>query len=62
MTNLKCSGIGKDSCTGSVTYIDERGFIYCTIHGAMRSMYRRSRKLKPNELKLLQSGKPIERY
>ena len=62
MSDLKCSGIGKDSCTGNVTYIDEKGFIYCTIHGAIRHTYRKSRKLTRAELKLLQAGKPIERY
>lgn len=49
-------------CIGQVTHIDEKGFAYCEPHGIERKAYRRCRKLKPAELKLLLSGLPIPRY
>lgn len=61
---LKCDGNTDDRsrCTGSVTHIDEKGFIYCATHGGIRSTYRRCRKLKPNEIKQLESGQPLKSY
>ena len=60
MKTLKCDM--EKTCNGAVTYIDEKGFIYCTIHGAMRRMYRSCRKLKLSEVKQLESGQPLKSY
>jgi hypothetical protein len=59
-TKLCCAG--EKDCNGSVTYIDEKGFVYCGIHGPIRSFYRRCRKLKPKELTQLESGTPLKNY
>jgi hypothetical protein len=53
---------GKKGCESPITHMDEKGFIYCAIHGAWRKQYMRCRKLKPAELKTLQSGKPLTKY
>jgi hypothetical protein len=50
------------TCQAPVTYIDEKGFVYCTGHGQDRQSYRRCRKLRPHEIKTLRSGQPIARY
>jgi hypothetical protein len=50
------------ACPAAVTHIDEKGFVYCADHGATRKNYCRCRKLRPAELRTLQSGKPIPRY
>ena len=55
---LKCDM--EKNCAGTVTHIDEKGFVYCGIHGPMRRMYRRCRKLKPKELEQLKSGQPLK--
>jgi hypothetical protein len=49
-------------CACTVTHIDEKGFVYCRDHGVTRKNYCRCRKLRPAELRALQSGKPIPRY
>ena len=58
MNTLKCD-MEKD-CKENITHIDNKGFIYCQKHGEQRKAYNRCRKLKPSELKKLQSGKPIK--
>lgn len=58
MKTLKCDGI-KD-CKNPISHIDSRGFIYCEKHGYFRSQYEKCRKLKQNELKLLELDKPIK--
>jgi len=58
MNTLKCD-MEKD-CKETITHIDNKGFIYCQKHGEQRKVYCRCRKLKPSELKKLQSGMPIK--
>ncbi len=58
--NPKCQMT--QDCANTVTHIDDSGFIYCQHHGNTRKQYRRCRKLKPSELKLIRSSKPITRY
>lgn len=59
-SELKCNMI--ESCTESISYIDDSGFIYCKCHGLQRQAYRRCRKLRPHEIKRLQSGLTIKKY
>lgn len=52
-------------CTEPVTMIDCKGFAYCTAHGlTRRDPYwgNRCRKLRPHELRRLQSGRQVARY
>ena len=58
---LHCDG--QKACQKSITMIDEKGFIYCEYHGVdRRACGIRCRRLKPNELKTIQSGQPLKRY
>jgi hypothetical protein len=60
MKTLKC--MMKTECAAPVARIDEKGFLYCDECGQRRKLYMRCRKLKPIEIKQLESGKPLERY
>ena len=60
MTKLKCSM--HKTCEHDVSYIDEKGFVYCETHGLRRKTYYRCRKLKPKEKKQLESGEPLKKY
>lgn len=51
-----------DTCMEPVTHLDEHGFIYCAPHGFMRRYSMRCRKLRPHELRRLESGNPIRAY
>ena len=53
---LNCCGDNGHQCLGEVTMIDNKGFTYCTVHGAMRRMHRPCRKLTKSEISTLQSG------
>lgn len=46
-------------CTGPVTYVDNKGYVYCTVHGCMRRSIRPCRKLTAAELAKLANGEPI---
>lgn len=46
-------------CTAPVSYVDNKGYIYCTRHGVMRRVIRPCRKLTAAELKRLQAGQTI---
>ena len=59
---LECSGGTGDCCSSNVTYIDDKGFIYCEQHGKQRQNYRRCRKLSSAELTTLKGGKPLKSY
>jgi len=52
----------KKGCTQPVTHIDVKGFAYCKEHGVQRKNSMSCRQLKPKELKLLLSGKPLAKY
>ena len=60
MQVLKCSG--EKDCNGNVTHLDDKGFVYCAIHGPIRSTYIRCRKLNTKELAQLKLGKPLKSY
>ena len=45
----------RDTCTAPVAYVDNKGFVYCQDHGIARKAYCSCRKLKPAEIKKLQS-------
>ena len=51
-------------CTAPVTYVDVKGYVYCTRHGQQRQSSQRCRKLTPFELRRLQAGETIayQRY
>lgn len=51
-----------NNCGSPVTHIDSSGFVYCEMHGRQRRAYKRCRKLKPAEIKRLESGQPLTRY
>lgn len=51
-----------EGCMEPVTHMDEKGFIYCLAHGNQRKSWKRCRKLKPAELRLLKDGKPLPKY
>lgn len=59
---LKCEM--KTDCTEPVTHIGDKGYIYCATHAVTRrqSGYERCRKMRPAELKLIESGKPLSAY
>jgi hypothetical protein len=57
---LKCEM--DKSCEQPVTYIDAKGFVYCTCHGKQRQAYQRCRKLRPHEINTLNAGQPVKRY
>lgn len=68
---LHCDGIAwkKDGdqvvngkCDKPVSYIDEKGFVYCDKHGMERKQHMRCRKLKPAELKELEAGNALPKY
>ena len=46
-------------CKEPVTYIDNKGWLYCTKHGEQRKGDVRSRKLRPAEIKKLEEGQTI---
>lgn len=50
------------ACTEPVTYLDDKGYVYCTAHGLARQASRRCRKLRPHELRRLQAGNPLTEY
>ena len=49
-------------CDQDVTYLDRKGYVYCTLHGLVRQGYQPCRKLRPWELNRLRSGRPLNRY
>lgn len=55
---LKCEM--RHDCAEPVTYIDEKGYIYCADHGQSRQC--RRRKLRPYELNRLNRGEQVVRY
>jgi hypothetical protein len=59
-TTLHCEM--KRECIQPVTYLDEKGYIYCTFHGQLRQGWCRCRKLRPHELRKLERGEPVARY
>ena len=56
-----CCGMVKD-CAADVTHIDDKGYVYCTVHGEQRRGYRPCRKLRPHELNRLRRGATLPHY
>jgi hypothetical protein len=54
---LRCT-----DCPCEVSYIDHKGYIYCTNHGKTRQSYTNCRKLTASEINQLKSGQPIKKY
>lgn len=51
-----------EDCVEPVTYIDDKGFVYCTPHGLDRQTYRRCRKLRLHELRRISRGEQVAHY
>jgi hypothetical protein len=51
-----------EGCTEPVTYLDAKGYVYCTKHGLERQSYQRCRKLRPAELAKVRRGEALEAY
>lgn len=51
-----------EGCTDPVTYIDRKGYVYCTKHGLERQSYQPCRKLRPAEITWITSGEPLAAY
>lgn len=58
---LHCA-MGLGECTGPVTHIDDKGYVYCTGHGERRRCdgVRKCRALRPAEITKLTNGQPIK--
>lgn len=53
----------EEGCTGLVTHLDEKGYVYCMHHGKQRRGGGiRCRQLKPAEVKRLQNGERLTKY
>lgn len=52
----------RHDCDEPVTYVDEKGYVYCTGHGQQRQQSRRCRKMRPFELRRIERGEVITRY
>lgn len=59
-TDLLCDM--ESGCTGEVTMLDDKGYVYCTDHGLQRRGWRLCRKLRPHELNRLRRGEPLKGY
>jgi len=46
----------QNDCNATVTHIDVKGYVYCTVHGVERKSWQRCRKLTPVEIRHLTSG------
>lgn len=57
MAKLQCGMVA--DCGRPVTHIDEKGFVYCAMHGAQRRNYCRVRALKAFEARRLERGETI---
>jgi hypothetical protein len=49
-------------CDQPVAMLDQKGYVYCAVHGASRQTSQPCRKLRPHELNRLRRGELIERY
>lgn len=52
----------RSDCDQPVTYIDCKGWAYCTQHGKDRQTYQFCRKLRPHELNRLKRGQSLLHY
>lgn len=48
------------NCQCEATHIDNKGFIYCATHGAIRKQYTLCRKLTDSEIEKLKNDTPID--
>ena len=51
-----------DACERDVTYIGEKGWIYCATHAIPRRYWERTRKMRPHELNRIRRGEPLDHY
>lgn len=47
-------------CNSPVSYIDNKGYVYCAKHGEQRKAAKPCRKLTPSEIKKLEDGGTIK--
>jgi hypothetical protein len=56
----ECAGSNWGPCSGGITHLDEKGYVYCTDHGIQRrDRDMRCRKLLPSELRKRKRGELI---
>jgi hypothetical protein len=52
----------RTSCERPVTHLDEKGYIYCEVHGHDRQSWLRCRRLTAGELLRLEAGLTVRRF
>lgn len=54
----------ENECTGAVTHIGEKGYIYCTEHAIERRRFvgENTRKMRKWEIELIKAGQPLPSY
>lgn len=52
----------RKGCAAPVAMLDQKGYVYCAVHGAARQTSQPCRKLRPHELNRLRRGETVERY
>lgn len=65
VVTVKCDGSGGhwgEGSPGGITHLDQKGYVYCSGHGARRKQHRACRKLRPWELKRILAGKLLAHY
>ena len=49
-------------CPSEATHLDQKGFIYCEVHGVARRRFYPCRKMRPHEVRRLLTGRTINKY
>lgn len=64
MSMPKCDSMRGESCTDTVTYIGEKGYVYCATCARIRAGtgYERTRTMTPHELALLGRGECVPSF
>lgn len=51
-----------NECINPVTYLGNRGYIYCTAHAGQRGGYEGVRQMQPWELRWISEGRTLPTY
>ena len=51
-----------EGCVNAITHLDTAGYVYCTTHGLDRRSYEPCRKMRPWEIRRLETGRPLAHY
>lgn len=52
----------REECSNKVTHIGEKGYVYCAECVPCRQGIERCRRMRPFELRILESGSPLPFY